>query len=162
METYSTWRPTGADASGLALEERQGWLVLPVIKTRDSGALERANFDAALASLPKGEDHETHEFGHWACGWFTIIIVRPGSLAADIAADIEAALSDYPILSDSLFSEYEQADADETWRECYRDADRVAYIRENRLEFEFRSFADMLGCARGLYFCGNTSRMAGA
>lgn len=162
MKTYATWCPTGADASGLALEDRQDWLVLPVIKTRDSGALERANFDAALASLPKGDDHEIHRFGHWACGWFTIIIVRPGSPAADIAADVDDALSDYPILDDSLFSEYEQADADETWRECYRDADRVAYIRKHRSEFEFHSFADLLGCARGRYFCGLTSRMAGA
>lgn len=159
METYSTWRPTGADASGLALEERQGWLVLPVIKTRDSGALERANFDAALASLPKGDDHEIHRFGHWACGWFEVILVRPETFAHGAAIDIEAALSDYPILSDSLFSDYEQADADETWRACYRDADRVAYIQEHRREFDFHSFADLLGCVRGHYFCGDTSRM---
>lgn len=37
--------------------------------------------------------------------------------------------------------------------------ERVEYIRKHRSQFEFRDFADMLGCVRGKYFAGYASEL---
>lgn len=154
MITYAQFRPTACDAKGLGLEERQHWLVVPVSESRDSGALERSNFRTAQKSLPNAE---RHEFGHWACGWFAILLVEPDTADAKAAEEIECALADYPVLCDEDFSELEEEDARETWANCYTDASRLEYIRENRSQFEFRNLADMIACVRGKYFAGDAS-----
>jgi len=107
----------------------------------------------------EGENVEVHNFGHWACGWFEIMIVRPGSPAEAIAEGIESRLSDYPILNEDDHTEREQVAADETWRECYSPAERIAYIRRYASQFEFSDFADLLGCVRGRYFAGYASEL---
>jgi hypothetical protein len=100
---------------GLGLSDRQDWLVLPCSRTRDSEALDRANFDAALESLGGWSDTvETHRFGHWGPGWFGLILVKPGTEAERIAREIESALADYPVLDDERLSEYERDDHDAT------------------------------------------------
>lgn len=58
-------------------------------------------------------------------------------------------------------SEAEEEQAQEVWRDCYRPKARIEYIREHREQFEFRSFADMLGCVRGRYFAGYASELLG-
>jgi hypothetical protein len=89
MQTYSQYRPTGFDSRGLGLPDRQDWLVLPVIQTRDSGPLEQSNFASALKAVGgESETVEVHRFGHWGPGWFEIIIVAPGSEAARIGEEI--------------------------------------------------------------------------
>lgn len=110
MKTYSQWSPTQFDPCGLALPDRQSWLVAPVIRTRDSECLEESNFASALESLGGESDTvEVHRFGHWANGWFEIIIVAPDSPAATEAESIERSLEDYPVLDDTDLSnrEYE-------------------------------------------------------
>ena len=107
MQKYSDYRPTGFDAAGLNLPDRQDWRVLPLLQTRDSGTLARSNVIAAREMLGDGDDVEIHSFGHWACGWFEIIIVRPDSPAEVIARDICQRLEDYPVLDDDRHSEME-------------------------------------------------------
>ena len=107
MKTYSEFRPTGFDPKGLALEDRQDWLVAPCGHNRDSTLLDESNWATQLKALPEGDDAEIHCFGHWACGWFEILIVRPGSAAAKEAEELEGALSNYPVLSDEDYSERE-------------------------------------------------------
>ena len=163
MITYAKFRPTGCDVAGLNAEAvGAAWLV-SLGQNRDSDALERSNFRVHVRELarldPEASDHAIHRFGHWACGWFEIVIVRPGSACAEEAEGTEAALSDYPVLHDEDFSELEREEADEVWRSCYNDAKRIEYIRDNRSQFEFRSFADLLGCARGNYFAGYASEL---
>jgi hypothetical protein len=161
--TYREFRPTAFDARGLGLDDRQDWLVLPVSRTRDSGPLDESNFATAEKTLaeidPDGNDHESHRFGHWGPGWFEILIVRPGSPCAKEGEAIENALDDYPALNDLDHSEREQEAANEVWSNCYRTKDRIAYIRENRSQFEFQSLADLLGCVRGRYFAGYASEL---
>jgi hypothetical protein len=158
MKTYAEFQPTGFDCRGLALDERQAWLV-SIGRNRDSGALDRSNFECALKSMGgESDDVEVHRFGHWACGWFEIILVRPDSAASKEAEEIEGALANYPVLNDAHYSELESEEANETWR-SYRDAERIDYMRKNREQFEFRSFADMLSCARGKYFAGYASEL---
>lgn len=116
MDTYGKFAPTAFDSSGAFLPNRQYWLVLPVSRNRDSGPFDESNFQSALARLG-GESRtvEVHRFGHWANGWFEVILVNPKSKKASIAADIESDLERYPILDDSDYSEREFSEYLEAW-----------------------------------------------
>lgn len=163
MIPYSKFRPTQFDTAGLALDDRQDWLVCPVGKNRDSDCLERANFYSLGSEIkkldPEGNDHEEHSFNHWACGHFEILVVRPNSACAKAATDAEERLEEYPILDENLFSTYETAEADEIWKHNFSVSERIKYIRNRGDEFEFQSLADMLGCVRGKYFAGYASEL---
>ncbi len=163
MIPYSKWAPTPLDTKGLNLPERQDWLVACCIQTRDSDALERSNFRTLLRGLKEkdseGQDHEVHRFGHWGPGWVEIVLVRPDTAAATEAEECESALADYPVLCDHDFSELEQEDANQVWRDCYRDRSRLEYIRDHRSQFEFRCFSDLMACVRGKYFAGYASEL---
>lgn len=105
MIRYKEFRPTGADAKGLGLEDKQDWFVLPVSRNRDSELLAESNFSVALEMVGgESETVEIHRFGHWACGWFEIVIIQPGSEAENKGWEIEAALENYPVLSDEDYS----------------------------------------------------------
>ena len=149
MRTYSKFRPTQFDPRGLGLSDQQNWLVAPVSKTRDSEAIERANFDATLREL--GDESETiqvHRFGHWGPGWFEIILIDPADEArVKIAQEIEDALSDYPVVDDSLWSEYENEDCEQTWAHCYDASERLKYFREH--SYTASSLTDLLKAIRG-------------
>jgi hypothetical protein len=79
-------------------------------RNRDSEILQESNFDAALEMLG-GEVEgivEVHRFGHWACGWFEVILVNPSDLKAiQTLMDIHKALEHYPVLDDSDYYERE-------------------------------------------------------
>lgn len=108
MQTYSKFRPTQFDPQGLALPDNQEWLTVPCGRNRDSDALTRSNFRCALEMLGgEGDDVEIHRFGHWANGWFEIILVKPDTSAAKIAFEIEDSLENYPVLDEEDFSEEE-------------------------------------------------------
>jgi len=116
MQRYSEFSPTHFDTRGLGLEERQEWLVCPVSRTRDSGPLDESNFRSTLKALGgESNDVEVHRFGHWGPGWLEVILVRPGSDAQKEAEEIEAALSDYPIVDESDHSELEFEAYLEAW-----------------------------------------------
>ena len=126
LERYSDFRPTGFDSRGLRADSmghdggaRGDWFVVPVTRTRDSGPLADSNFERTAAALQAANDpedsYEVHRFGHWGPGWFEIIIVRPDSKAAQEAAEIACALSDYPVLDEEDFSRREWEAAQETW-----------------------------------------------
>jgi hypothetical protein len=160
MKTYRQFQPTGFDSRGLGLPDRQEWLVLPCARSRDSDCLTESNFHSALKSLGgEGDDVEVHRFGHWGPGWFEIILVRPGSPAEREANDIEAALSDYPVLDDSDFSDREHEAATEVWAHCYSTEGRIEYVRKHRSDMSFHGFADMLGCVRGKFFAGSPAEL---
>ena len=127
MQRYGDFQPTGHDPRGLGLQDQQDWLVLPTGRTRDSEEREVSNFETAMKILSPddedGDDVETHRFGHWGPGWFEIIIVRPGTAAAERAEDIEAALDSYPILDDEDCSRREwEAHSERVSQECRRVA----------------------------------------
>jgi hypothetical protein len=134
-------------------------------QSRDSDALERSNFECMLRALGGESDIVTvvHE-GHWAVGWVQwIAIEADGTEESDkalkLAEELVCALSEYPVLDEEHFSELEQADADQTWRTCYNEADRIRYIREHRSQFEFHDWSDMRRCIRGEYFAGYASKL---
>lgn len=145
-------------------------------RSRDSDALERANFDAMLKALGGERSHETlgdpNDPGcalplvkivresHWAVGWVEwIAIHESANEQLEIADKIAGKLEDYPVVDEHLWSEYEQADADETWKNCFRPKERIEWIRKHRSQFEFHDFKDLLGCVRGNYFSGYASEL---
>ncbi len=136
MKRYSDWKPTGFDIPGLACDDRQDWWVGPVMLTRDSGCLERSNWEVIVGDLRNGDSEgyytETHRFGHWACGWFEIILIRPDTLTAATAERWEDALSDYPVASDDHFSELEYTEACEYWASINL-RERVQLLQRARL-----------------------------
>lgn len=120
MKRYKDWSPTQFDVKGLSADSKdpyRDWLVVGVIKTRDSDALDRSNFDAMTKYLlnedPERNDHNRASFGHWACGWFEILMVKPGSKAFIEATKQEARLENYPVLDEFLMSEYEMEDGED-------------------------------------------------
>lgn len=149
MQTYKVFRPTQFDSTGLGLTDQQTWLVAPVSQTRDSGSLDRSNFDATLRELGgESETVQVHRFGHWGPGWFEIILIDPSDSARVKAAEeIENALSDYPVVDDSLYSEYETDECAETWAKCYDSAERLAYFR--RHSYTAQSMLDLFKAIRG-------------
>lgn len=126
------WAPTVVDTPGVGPRDKKDWLVLPVVQTRDSGALDRANFDAARKMLDRyGDDVEVLHYKHWGPGWVEIIVVAPVSGAATEARDIAAALEEYPVLDEDLWSEYESEEEQEAWESWGREDFRRALIDEH-------------------------------
>lgn len=114
MQTYAEYRPTGFDAAGLGLPDRQDWIVCPVIQTRDSGPLDASNFDAAVKILGGESDTvEVHRFGHWGPGWSEIILVSPER--AGEVEELESALENHPVLDEDDLSEREHEEYMESW-----------------------------------------------
>lgn len=147
MRTYREWSPTQYDRAGLNADdlERGAWLVLPTIRTRDSGTLERCNFDAALEQLGGESDTvEIHRFGHWACGWLEIVLVDPSRIAD--AQAIEDRLEDYPVLDEDALGTLEFDEAADAW-EAMRPSDRIDWLRRDR--HDCGSLAELLAAIRG-------------
>ena len=135
-------------------------LEVVLTRSRDSDLLTESNWDSALAMLGGESDNVIiHRFGHWACGWWEALCVKPDTEQYKIALDIESSLADYPVLDEEDWSAREIAEADKVWSECYNDHERVEYIRNHYGQFDFHSFADMLAVARGKYFTGYASEL---
>lgn len=141
--------------------ERGEWLIAAAVH-RDSDCLERSNFECMRDALTLGVKEESEwqgvaieRFNHWAVGWVDYLIVDPKSIeTVQLAEKLRAKIDDYPVLDEEHFSRLENDEANDIWRDCYRPKERVEYIREHRSQFEFRDFADLLGCVRGKYFAG--------
>jgi len=140
---------------------------------RDSGCLDRANFDAGLKAIKSvvrkesvSEDLwematvQVVRENHWAVGWVEWIAIHESDNATlELADSILAKLDNYPVLDENLFSEYEMTEANEAWKNCYRTSERIKYIREHRRQFEFSDFSDLMQCVRGKYFAGYASEL---
>lgn len=168
MKSYADWAPAAHDVRALNAEtmgfdggDRSEWLVA-LVHHRESDLVTESNWHVGCGMIEAAgvdpEDYEQHSFNHWAVGWVEIMLVRPGTVAHARALTIEARLADYPLLDDDDHSQREQDAANELWA-VYGQGARLEYIRDHRSQFEFRSFADMLGCARGRYFAGYASEL---
>ena len=127
-------------------------------QSRDSGALERANFQAAYAALKN--DHETpngdstvsivHE-SHWAVGWIEWIAIHESDDdALTIACGLCAHCNDYPVIDEELYSRLEDEDCSETWERCYRPCERIKYFRAH--SYTTQSFGALLRAMRGDWY----------
>lgn len=88
-------------------------------QTRDSHCLDRANFDATLKAI--GESKYTNAVivaraSHWLCGWVEVLLVHRGaSKKIAIADQIAAALQNYPVVDENLYSQYENEEKESIW-----------------------------------------------
>lgn len=115
-----------------------GWYAV-LSQHRDSDALARSNFTAALdllqtveghdnpAPMPPGtfDRHESYEVvyvgsaSHWAVGWCESIYVHKDAPEAVLRAadDILRRMADYPVLDESAYCELEWTEAANWWRD---------------------------------------------
>lgn len=118
LQTYREYSPTQFDTRGLNLPDRQDWFVAPVGRNRDSDCLAESNFAALVKALGGESDTvEVHRFGHWACGWFEIVLVHPSR--EEELGELECALASYPVLDEHDFSERECNEAQRVWANSF-------------------------------------------
>lgn len=117
METYASHRPTAFDSH--ICSELDAFLIAPVSQTRDSGCLERSNWTVVTSAVLAVSTHEQtaiHRFGHWACGWYELLLIHPDDEAAlREAEEFEAALENYPVADDEHLSALEWQEACDYW-----------------------------------------------
>lgn len=126
MKQATRWTPDGPtqfdSAKNYCGEHPTGYVVV-VGRNRDSDTLTNCNFDVALDHLG-GESERPEEgfqavrvarFGHWACGWYELILVHESATdKLEIAREILNSLHDYPVLDEDAWSEQEWEEQSET------------------------------------------------
>lgn len=111
-------------------------------RNRDSSILENSNYEIILSELKEAESNLenntdkpfVYDFraNHWGCGWVEYILISknsPDSLQA-LVAEIIGALQDYPIYSESDYSEKQYEAICEYW-ENMSISERVDYCSDN-------------------------------
>ena len=143
LQTYGDYRPTQWDSKGAYLREQGDWLVAPFGQNRDSKCYEQSNFDTAVSELGgESETVEVHRFGHWACGWFEIIIVKPNTKAHRVLVKLADSAAIYPLLNEDDATERECAAAWEYW-DSLPMADKVDMCRDEGVSiFAARDFPE--------------------
>ena len=147
----------------------EGWYVF-LFRNRDSSIMETMNFDIAFERLKKVFNSELSIDGmesvqiiresHWAVGWIEWIAIHSSDIEALKEADkINEKLKSYPCLNDDKLSELEDKEAQRVWKENYNTKERLEYIRENRNQFEFYNYSDLISNVRGNSFCGYASEL---
>lgn len=101
-------------------------------QSRDSDTLEKANFIAALEMLGGENDPDVivARASHWGVGWVETILVHKDSDKVPVLEKIEAQISDYPVLDDSLYSEMQV----EEWNNDYENWAKDEALSELELE----------------------------
>lgn len=106
MQLYKDYQPTQFDSKANFMgntDSIDNWYVAPVIKTRDAKIFDEVNFEAVLELLGgEGDKVQVHSFGHWAFGWYELILVHP-DLKTDLEK-IEKRLDSYPLLNEDEYS----------------------------------------------------------
>lgn len=150
---------TGLDSYANYIGERPDheWRIL-YARTRDSDILTRINWEILEETFEEDEEKGISVFriGSWACGWVEYFCISDKATkeVRTQAGEIACSLESYPVLDEEKFSEKEREEADEVWKNCYSDRERISYIRDHRSQFEFHDLADLFAVARGEYFSG--------
>lgn len=116
------WNASGITAfdsrENYAGEDLSHMLQLGVMRHRDADCLSESNFAVALERLGgESETVQVHRFGHWAFGWYELILIDPSDARAVAEGEaIERAIADYPLLDEEDFSRREWDKACHTWK----------------------------------------------
>ncbi len=128
---------------------------------RGSDTLTRSNFISGLKAI--GGENETVivvRESHWAVGWVEWIAIHKDNAEALRKADeIGEKLKDYPVVDEDHFSQLEDEEAQDFWKRCFTDKERLAWMKEHASQFDFRDFADIRAQVRGEYFGGYASEL---
>lgn len=121
LEPWSSDGPTSWDsASNYAGDDFGCFYVAPVAINRDTAdALTLSNWSVVTAELEPLCEHDEsgiHRFGHWACGWYELMLIHESDTKALKAADDWAAsLADYCVADEGALSEQELELEQEAW-----------------------------------------------
>lgn len=120
------------------------WSLGPVIETRDSDLLTKANRAALMRHLESdpslADDYSIVGASHWACGWVDHLSFRvldsegKQTRIARVLAEWFDGLRDYPCADDSLYSEMEYDEIARSFESAVKEA-------ENRLDVIFTNEA---------------------
>lgn len=96
---------------------------------RDSGLVEKSNFNSALKALNGESDTvKVVRFSHWLCGWVEMILIHESDKESiDKGNEIEESLNNYPILDEDAFSEMVTEKEAEMHDQIKYDADHGLY-----------------------------------
>ena len=117
--SYALWR----------FAETSGWRdaeATPFGRHRDSGPLDRSNFDVISDDLRRlfPDDVDIMRMGHWGYGWVDRVVYNiDADGVRDVVEQWERALSDYPVADEQRYAEYEYDDTHHDG-ECYADDPR--------------------------------------
>lgn len=140
-------------------EEFPGYYIGPG-QHRNSDALARSNFTTILRDI--GGETDTVRVircGHWAVGWIEFVAIhKDDAEALEKADEIAGELENYPVHDEQHYYELEQEEANQTWAQCFNNAERLAYMRKYRDQFE-GDYADLIANARGRWFSGYVSEL---
>lgn len=128
--------------------------VVIAARTRDSGTLERSNYETIFSHLKETEENLASQHpadferaydanngdlliydfraAHWAVGWVEYMLMSqhaPDSLQQAVAS-VLSALDDYPVFDEDHWSELEYNEVSEYW-EGLTVADRLELIQDN-------------------------------
>lgn len=117
---YEGFRPTPFDPH-IRCDLNHFWIA-PVSLNRDSGCLETSNWEVVTKDILSKAIHgetEVHRFGHWACGWFELLLIHPNDDAAlECADEWSASLSQNPVANEEYFSGREWGEKLDYWNDC--------------------------------------------
>jgi len=138
-KSLELWEP----ASNYLGEDFRDYYIGPSI-SRDSGALEKSNFEVALEMLGgEGDGVSVERFSHWAVGWIEVILVhKDASDKIAILEDIERRLEDYPILDEYDYSEKESEEITENYNSWGKDYIINIINLDELMDFNFDSLSD--------------------
>lgn len=150
MRRLRDFSPTGWDSKEnyMGDSSHDHWFIVEICHSRDSDYLTESNWDYAIKELQadKTAGCEIHNFGHWACGWYELILIHPWRKdLRKIAEDINAQLRNYPVLDEGDYCERTYEAALECWDSWGRDQLREAlnsYYEEDNLDFSEDSYSN--------------------
>lgn len=120
--------------------------------TQDSIAIANAKvIRDTLLPLLTHEESGVHSFGHWACGWYELLLIHESETAAlEAAEELAAGLSDYPVIDDDVLSEVEREAEDETWANYIRSEFQTLIREETGFDISECDDGDMWQFCRDL------------
>jgi hypothetical protein len=118
---------------------------------RDSGSIDRSNFEVARKALEEVGAIYVEE-SHFLVGWVAWLAIHESNGEALRLADrLVDKIEDYPLLDENHHSALESEEDDRTWKECYTNKRRIEWLRQEWKHLEFYDFADLMACARGKF-----------
>jgi hypothetical protein len=126
MKRFRDFHPSAWDskANYVGQSDHNHWYVFNIMKTRDAELLTESNWDYICKELEpdKIAGCEVHNFGHWACGHYDLILIHPWhKKLLERARELEKQLDNYPILDEDDYSARCEIEIDRQWDDFARE-----------------------------------------
>lgn len=130
LARYEGHRPSSFDRH--ICSELDSFYLAPISNNRDADILTCSNWligTAKILNASQHDDTQVHSFGHWACGWYELLLIHPDDTEAlKVASAMAAGLEQYPVLNEDHYSGLEYEAAADYWERC-SVSDRVEILQ---------------------------------